>query len=51
MLQRKAGIVNRDYAAQRAILEKVDKGEISLDDFKGGAAELMENELAATAKK
>jgi pyruvate-ferredoxin/flavodoxin oxidoreductase len=30
MLQSKAGVVNKDYLAQKALLSKLDKGEIQL---------------------
>ena len=46
MLQSKAGVVNKDYLAQKAFLAKVDKGEISLADAQTKAAELMTAELA-----
>ncbi|MFQ5505718.1 MAG: 2-oxoacid:acceptor oxidoreductase family protein, partial [Planctomycetota bacterium] len=49
LLQSKAGIVNRDYQAQRALLEKVDKGEISRDELLERGRELLELELAATS--
>ena len=34
MLQSKAGVVNKDYLAQKALLAKLDKGEIPLADAK-----------------
>jgi pyruvate-ferredoxin/flavodoxin oxidoreductase len=46
MLQSRAGLVNKDYLAQKAFLAKVDKGEISLADAQTKAAELMAAELA-----
>src|ERR1041385_4009232 len=46
MLQSKAGVVNKDYLAQKAILKKVDGGEIPLADAKGRTKELFEAELA-----
>ena len=30
MLQSKAGVVNKDYLAQKALLAKLDKGELQL---------------------
>jgi pyruvate-ferredoxin/flavodoxin oxidoreductase len=32
MLQSKAGVVNKDYLAQKALLAKLDKGEVQLAD-------------------
>ena len=49
MLQSKAGIVNKDYLAQKALLRKVDAGELSVDDVKSRARELFQAELAAIA--
>ena len=46
MLQSKAGVVNKDYLAQRAFLAKVDKGELPLDEAKARVTELMAGELA-----
>ncbi len=47
MLQSKAGVVNKDYLAQKALLAKLEKGEIVLADAKARAAELIAGELAA----
>jgi pyruvate-ferredoxin/flavodoxin oxidoreductase len=47
MLQSKAGVVNKDYLAQKSLLAKTDKGEISLADLKAKTAELYAAELAA----
>jgi pyruvate-ferredoxin/flavodoxin oxidoreductase len=47
MLQSKAGVVNKDYLAQKSLLAKTDKGEISLADLKARTAELYAAELAA----
>ena len=47
MLQSKAGVVNKDYLAQKALLAKVDKGELPLADAKPKAKELIAAELAA----
>jgi pyruvate-ferredoxin/flavodoxin oxidoreductase len=33
MLQSKAGIVNKDYVAQKAILAEVDAGKLSQDEL------------------
>jgi len=46
MLQSKAGVVNKDYLAQKAFLAKLDKGEIPLPDAKAKAREFMATELA-----
>lgn len=48
MLQSKAGVVNKDYAAQRAFLSKIDEGEIALPDARARATELITAELALT---
>jgi pyruvate-ferredoxin/flavodoxin oxidoreductase len=47
MLQSKAGVANKDYAAQKAFLAKLDKGEIQLADAKAKTKELIGAELAA----
>ena len=47
MLQSRAGIVNKDYLAQKSLLAKLDKGEISLADLQGKTGELFQAELAA----
>ncbi len=47
MLQSKAGVVNKDYLAQKNFLAKLDKGEIPLADAKAKARELFAAELAA----
>jgi pyruvate-ferredoxin/flavodoxin oxidoreductase len=41
MLQSKAGIVNKEYAAQKAILADVDAGKIPLDEFLTHAHEIL----------
>jgi len=46
MLQSRAGIVNKDYLAQKAFLARMDKGEISLADAQTKTAELINAELA-----
>ncbi|MDR3723543.1 MAG: 2-oxoacid:acceptor oxidoreductase family protein [Terracidiphilus sp.] len=45
MLQSKAGIVNREYHAQKAILADVDAGKISLAEFLTNGAELVQAQL------
>src|SRR5215831_4912602 len=49
MLQSKAGIENREYRAQRAVLADVDAGKISRDDFFARAAELVKERMPAPA--
>jgi pyruvate-ferredoxin/flavodoxin oxidoreductase len=41
MLQSKAAIVNKEYAAQRAILADVDVGKLPLDEFFSHANEFL----------
>ena len=45
MLQSKAGIVNKEYAAQRDLLAEVDSGKLPLDEFLANAHEIL-NERA-----
>ena len=45
MLQSKAGIKNREYEAQKAILAEVDAGKISKDEFFAHAQEIMAERL------
>jgi len=33
ILQSRAGIENKDYLAQKELLAKIDKGELSVEDF------------------
>ncbi len=40
ILQSKAGVVNKDYTAQKSFLAKIDKGELPLADAKAKAREL-----------
>jgi pyruvate-ferredoxin/flavodoxin oxidoreductase len=47
MLQSKAGVVNKDYLAQKAILDKLDHGQLTLDEVRARARELFEAERAA----
>ncbi|MBI5692152.1 MAG: 2-oxoacid:acceptor oxidoreductase family protein [Verrucomicrobia bacterium] len=47
MLQSKAGVANKDYAAQRTLLAKVDKGEIPIADARTRMRDLIAAELAA----
>jgi pyruvate-ferredoxin/flavodoxin oxidoreductase len=46
MLQSKAGVVNKDYLAQKALLAKLDKGELQVADLQAKTRELFEAELA-----
>jgi pyruvate-ferredoxin/flavodoxin oxidoreductase len=46
MLQSKAGIVNKDYLAQKALLAKLDKGELPLAEVQSKTRELFAMELA-----
>ncbi len=45
MLQSKAGIVNKEYIAQKAILADVDGGKLSRDEFFAHAHELVAERL------
>jgi pyruvate-ferredoxin/flavodoxin oxidoreductase len=47
MLQSKAGVVNKDYLAQKSLLKKVDAGEVTLTDAQSRTRELFNAELAA----
>jgi pyruvate-ferredoxin/flavodoxin oxidoreductase len=47
MLQSKAGIVNREYQAQKAILAEVDAGKLSLEELFARGHELVRERLAA----
>jgi len=46
MLQSKAGVVNKDYLAQKALLAKLDKGELQLAELQAKTRELFDAELA-----
>ena len=46
MLQSKAGITNKDYLAQKALLAKLDKGDLQVADLQAKTRELFEAELA-----
>jgi pyruvate-ferredoxin/flavodoxin oxidoreductase len=48
MLQSKAGIVNREYLAQKAILADVDAGKLTQEDLFAHGHNLMKERLAAT---
>ena len=47
LFQSKAGLVNKDYLAQKSFLAKLDKGEIALADAKARTRELLAAEFAA----
>jgi pyruvate-ferredoxin/flavodoxin oxidoreductase len=49
MLQSKAGVVNKDYLAQKALLAKLDKGELQLAELQAGTRTLFEAEVAKIA--
>ena len=49
MLQSKAGIENREYKAQRAILAEVDAGKISKDELFANAEAMMKARLVKPA--
>jgi pyruvate-ferredoxin/flavodoxin oxidoreductase len=49
MLQSKAGIENREYKAQRALLAEVDSGKISKEDFLAHADLMLKERLPAAA--
>jgi pyruvate-ferredoxin/flavodoxin oxidoreductase len=46
MLQSKAGVANKDYLAQKALLARLDKGELQLADLQSRTRELFDAELA-----
>jgi len=47
MLQSKAGVVNKDYLAQKALLRKIDAGELKLEAVRENPRRAFETELAA----
>jgi pyruvate-ferredoxin/flavodoxin oxidoreductase len=47
MLQSKAGVVNKDYLAQKALLKKLDAGALTLAEFRSRPAEVFAAELAS----
>ncbi|HWA85622.1 MAG TPA: 2-oxoacid:acceptor oxidoreductase family protein [Opitutus sp.] len=46
MLQSKAGVANKDYAAQKSFLAKIDKGELPLADARSKVRDLIAAEHA-----
>jgi pyruvate-ferredoxin/flavodoxin oxidoreductase len=51
LLQSRAGTVNLQHKAQRALLARVDDGEIDLIDFRSHTRDLYEQELAGLTGK
>jgi len=49
MLQSKAGVVNKDYLAQKALLKKLDAAELDLATIRGKLREHFDAELAKAA--
>ena len=49
MLQSKAGVVNKEYIAQKAILADVDAGKIAKDEFFAHAHEMLAEKLGTAA--
>ena len=49
MLQSKAGIQNKEYAAQKAILADVDAGKLSMQELFDHGHELVKERLGAPA--
>ena len=49
MLQSKAGVENREYKAQSAILAEVDAGKISKEEFFAHAEELLKARIPRPA--
>jgi pyruvate-ferredoxin/flavodoxin oxidoreductase len=49
LLQSKAGIENREYKAQRALLADVDSGKIAIDDFFAHADRMLKERMPAPA--
>ena len=45
LLQSKAGVENLEYKAQRALLAKVDAGDIPLEEFLASTSQLWDQEL------
>ena len=51
MLQSKAGIVNKEYVAQKAVLADVDAGKVSREDLFARGHELVRERLAGAPAK
>jgi pyruvate-ferredoxin/flavodoxin oxidoreductase len=48
MLQSRAGIANKDYAAQKALLKRADAGEIPVAELRANIRELIKTASAPT---
>ena len=48
MLQSKAGVVNKEYAAQKAILAEVDSGKLPLDEFLSHGHDILRERLSGS---
>jgi len=46
MLQSRAGVVNKDYVAQKALLKRADAGEIPIADLRANIRELIKSASA-----
>ena len=49
MLQSRAGITNKDYLAQKALLKRADAGEIPVADLRANIRELIKSAAPAPA--
>ena len=49
LLQSKAGLVNKDYQAQKALLARQTKGELGVEELRSRGAELLEEARKALA--
>ena len=49
MLQSKAGVVNKDYLAQKALLKRADAGEITVADLRANIRDLIKTAAAPAA--
>jgi pyruvate-ferredoxin/flavodoxin oxidoreductase len=49
LLQSKAGVDNKEYRAQRALLARLAKGELTRNDLAKGGANLLKEEIARLA--
>ncbi|RME94890.1 MAG: oxidoreductase [Verrucomicrobia bacterium] len=47
LLQSRAGVVNRDYLAQKAILARLEAGELTVEDIRRRGRELLQAEIEA----
>jgi hypothetical protein len=50
MLQSRAGVMNEDYEAQKKVLAKFEKGEITKEALFTKIRELIDSEIAAAKK-